>query len=72
MQFNHPLSQDLVASGKQLHSYSGNTLSPLNDYRLIKKGLLVCHKCSWGILRDIQNLSFVHEEINFNCVAKIF
>lgn len=34
----------LVASGKQLHSYSGNTLSPLNDYWPIRKGLLVCHK----------------------------
>lgn len=34
----------LVASGKQLHGYSSNTLSPLSDYRSINKGLLVCHQ----------------------------
>lgn len=44
MQFNHPLIRNLVASGKQLHSYFGNTLSLLYDYRPIKKDLLVCHK----------------------------
>lgn len=44
MQFNHPLIRNLVASGKQLRSYFGNTLSLLYDYRPIKKDLLVCHK----------------------------
>lgn len=53
MQFNHPRILGLVASGKQLHSYSGNTLSPLNDYWPIKKGLLVCRKL---YLHDKQTL----------------
>lgn len=32
----------------QLCSFSSNTLSPLNDYRFVRKGLLACHKIKKG------------------------
>lgn len=65
MQFNHPLSAGLVASGKQLHGYSGITLSPLHDYSPIKKGLLVCHK-NQGVSNKqcaaIENVTFLDDD----------
>lgn len=38
--FNQTWSCRLIASGEQLCSFSGNTLSPLNDYGPVGKGLL--------------------------------
>lgn len=64
--FNQTWSYRLIASGEQLCSFSGNTLSPLNDYGPVGKGLLSakfycyleCNTYCYQVLNNHQNPGF--------------